>query len=114
MINREIFALRVNKLLDAAALSKVSLAKSLGITKQSLNSWLTGKALPTADKLHELAAFFNVSADYLLGLTDNPHINKQIVPDTDDVVYLDAQSPALTPEELDALRALIRERENKD
>ena len=37
------------------------------------------KANPKSDRLQEIADYFNVSTDYLLGRTDNPNIAKDIV-----------------------------------
>ncbi len=73
MINRKIFSKTVIELLARDGKSKAALARDMSITRQTINSWLTLQALPTADKLDELADYFNVSIDYLVGRDDVPN-----------------------------------------
>lgn len=47
------------------------LAKELKLSNASISYWETGKQEPSAEALFKLAKYFNVSADYLLGLTDD-------------------------------------------
>ena len=51
-------------------LSQMALAKILGISQQTIGSWETGRTSPDLETLVKIAKFFNVSTDYLLGLTD--------------------------------------------
>ena len=46
------------------------LAKALGVTRPTVVGWADGKNLPDIDSLEKIARLFNVSADYLLGLSD--------------------------------------------
>lgn len=45
-------------------------AKVLGITRQQYQLYESGKRKLPVDKLKILCEFYNVSADYILGLTD--------------------------------------------
>lgn len=47
-------------------------AKSIGVSRQALGKWANGETVPDILDLKKLAKYFNVSADYLLGLTGNP------------------------------------------
>ncbi len=47
------------------------LAKELGLSNASISYWETGKQMPTAEAIYKLAVYFDVSADYLLGITDD-------------------------------------------
>lgn len=47
------------------------LAKELGLSNASISYWETGKQEPTAEAIFKLAKYFNVTADYLLGLSDD-------------------------------------------
>lgn len=49
--------------------------KATGIATSTLSDWKKGKSTPKADKLAKIADYFDVSTDYLLGKTDQPHIN---------------------------------------
>lgn len=76
MLNRDIFSDRLKKLKKDHDVSSVNLAAVLGIKKQSVSTWESKKTIPSTDKLVELADFFHVSIDYLVGRTDNPEINR--------------------------------------
>ena len=49
-----------------AKLSQEELANLLSIDRSTVAKWETGKALPRADKLMDLARFLNCSIDELL------------------------------------------------
>ncbi len=70
-----IFAERLSGLLQAVKSEKgiiqEDVAKATGITRQSLGKWANGENVPDILDLKKLAEYFGVSADYLLGLTDN-------------------------------------------
>lgn len=61
---------RLKELREDKHLSQVGLANATGLSKSAIGRWELGQAEPTASALITLAKFFNVSADYLLGLTD--------------------------------------------
>lgn len=52
-------------------MTRVDLAKKLGISYSTLKSWMAGKTEIPCSKIVEMAQLFNVSTDYLLGI-DNP------------------------------------------
>jgi transcriptional regulator with XRE-family HTH domain len=41
------------------------------VSNASISYWETGKQEPCAEAIYKLAAYFGVSADYILGLTDD-------------------------------------------
>lgn len=53
-------------------LSQMAFAKLFGVSQQTIGSWETNRTSPDLESLSRLASFFNVSIDYLLGLTDIP------------------------------------------
>lgn len=53
------------------------LADILGITQDSVSLWENGKRIPDTQYIIAMAKFFDVSADYLLGL-NNEYQNLQI------------------------------------
>ena len=59
-----------NKMLTA--LTQMAFAKLFGVSQQTIGSWETNRTSPDLESLSKLANFFNVSIDYLLGLTDIP------------------------------------------
>ena len=58
--------------------SQEYLAEKLGVTRQTISKWENGTAMPDLKKLIELADFFEVSMDDLLGLD-----YKMVAPDND-------------------------------
>nr|DAN44643.1 MAG TPA: repressor protein [Caudoviricetes sp.] len=63
---------RIKDLADKHRISLNDLEDKLGISRNSLYG--IKKANPKSDRLQEIADYFNVSTDYLLGRTDNPAI----------------------------------------
>jgi len=64
------FTERFNELLKQSGKTQVEIAKALNITKQCVNDYKTGKSVPSLETLYALCKYLDVSADYLLGLTD--------------------------------------------
>lgn len=54
-------------------LAQVAAAKRIGITQQGWARYESGKVLPNPELLHQICCKFGVSADYLLGLSDDRH-----------------------------------------
>ena len=65
-----LFSQRLTELLKEKNLSKRALAQRLGVSAMSISDWSNGKVQPTAENIYLCALFFDVSADYLLGLED--------------------------------------------
>ena len=51
-------------------------ASNIGITERNYQRYEANDQRPSFDILISLADFYNVSLDYLVGLTKNPEINK--------------------------------------
>ena len=47
-----------------------------GIEQALLSKFENGDRIPPTETLMQLADFYNVSMDYIMGRTDNPEINK--------------------------------------
>lgn len=54
-------------------LKQEDVASVLGLTRQAYYFYETGKANPPSQKIVDLANAYNVSADYLLGRSDEPY-----------------------------------------
>ena len=60
----------INRLKDlriARQISQKDFAKRLGVSQQTVASWEVGRTEPANDALKNIADYFNVSTDYLLG-----------------------------------------------
>ncbi|MCH5205857.1 MAG: helix-turn-helix transcriptional regulator [Oscillospiraceae bacterium] len=60
------FSERFRGLRKKSGLSQEELAEKLNVSRQAVSKWETGAAVPTADKLAEIADFFGVSLDMLM------------------------------------------------
>lgn len=59
---------RIKKLREQNGYTQTDLAKHLGITRSSVNAWEMGISVPSTQYIVELAQFFKVSTDFLLGV----------------------------------------------
>ncbi len=71
---REIFSQRVKQLRLSKGVSQQQVADALGITKPGYQNYEYGRKTPSFAVLPLLADFFDVSTDYLLGRSDDPHL----------------------------------------
>lgn len=62
---------RIKELRLQMQLTQSELAKRTGLLQSSIAYWEIGKNVPDSNKIIILAEFFDVSTDYLLGLSDN-------------------------------------------
>jgi transcriptional regulator with XRE-family HTH domain len=72
MFRQEIFCERLRSLRQSHDLTLEQLANELGLVKQTINNWEKGVRAPSLEASIALAEYFNVSLDYLVGLSDNP------------------------------------------
>ena len=64
------FKNRINLLLKNKKMSQNELAKKIYMSQSIVNNYCTGKREPSLEVLIAICKALNVSADYLLGLTD--------------------------------------------
>lgn len=57
-------------------LSQISLQMKTGIEQALISKYETGVRIPPTETLIILSDFFDVSIDYILKRTENPHINR--------------------------------------
>ena len=72
------FGKNIKALRLEAELTGEELALKFGLTKSAVSSWERRSRFPDEKLLKDLAAFFNVSVDFLLGVSD---IRNPISPD---------------------------------
>ena len=65
---------RLNELKSSNNFMQKQIAEGAGIPLRTYQRYENGEREPPASIIISLANFFNVSADYLLGRTDNPTI----------------------------------------
>lgn len=65
----------IRMLRQARGLSQVDLGKRLNVSKQSISNWENDNIMPSVETLVQMADFFSVSTDYLLGRTDKQYLD---------------------------------------
>ena len=93
-----------------------------GVSEVGAWQWENNIYTPRYDKLKKLAELFNVSIDYLLGVTDNPTIEKKKASDgelknNEFLIAFDAYSNELTDDDkkliLSITKELVNQKKNK-
>ena len=72
MKTKTIFGERIRKLRQQAGLQQKELGEQLGLSNNAIGMMERGHRGTTIEKLALMAELFHVSADYLLGITDDP------------------------------------------
>ena len=62
---------RIRSLREDRDLRQIDVANATGIDQKTLSNYETGKTNPDSYALIKLADFFEVTIDYLVGITDN-------------------------------------------
>lgn len=70
MFDNKLFSSRLTALRRSEKLTLERLGEVLGVSKQTASRWETGDRLPSLDTAYEIARYFNVTLDYLVGLSD--------------------------------------------
>ena len=68
-------------------ITQEELAVALGVTNQAVSKWESGKCYPDMTLLPDMASFFDISIDELLGYE---HSNKKVSLDTEDTLLSQA------------------------
>jgi len=90
-------ALRIER-----GLTQEELADAVGVHRGAIANYETGRRDPEALVLLRLAKYFNVSSEYLMGLTDDPRRNKNLPPGWEQVLAKAAQHH-MSPDEVTRL-----------
>lgn len=64
---------RIKSLRKTNNLTQTDFGKLFGVGKTTISSYETGNSTPNDDIKKEICNYFNISMDYLLGLTDSTH-----------------------------------------
>ncbi len=65
---KKVFPVRLRALMRIYKVSQACLASAIGVQRQTISLYMTGQSNPDWEKLAAVASYFNVTADYLIGL----------------------------------------------
>lgn len=110
------FSYRLKQLRENASLTQYELAKKLNLTQSTIAYYESGKKMPTLENAKIIAELFNISLDYLLGLSDiqnKESIKKQNkIDSSSDEISKEIRN--LSPESQEELKKLIELYKLKD
>ncbi len=81
-----LFAHRLKELREQKGLKQKELAKLINVSQKTISAYETGRAQPPMQTLQELAKIFDVTVDFLLGITDSP--TKSVSNKISEVLYI--------------------------
>lgn len=70
------FGQRLNELRNTKNMSQEDLAKQLKISKSAIGMYERDQREPSFELINQIADYFNVTVDYLMGRTNLPNINE--------------------------------------
>lgn len=97
---------RIEKCRKKAGLTQQQLAAELHVQRQIVSYYENGSRKPDIDMLRTLAAFFEVTTDYLLGLTNAPTVDAEIQAICNYTGLSESSVKALHREQSEAVRFL--------
>ncbi len=74
---------RIKQLREQNNYTQTYIAKSLGVTRSCVNAWEMGISVPSTQYIVELAQFFHVSTDFLLGVNSTVTVSVSGLDDAD-------------------------------
>lgn len=105
---------KIKELAKRRGISLQKVAEDLGFSVNYL--YTLKEKTPKSDRLQEIADYFNVSTDYLLGRTDNPRIAKDdnnsvaidLKKDAEETFFFDGHE--LNDEDIDLITSILETR----
>lgn len=97
---RKIFSENLNRIINRRGLSQAEIADAIGVSPQTFNTWVMGKAIPRMNKLQALADYFSVPKSALIEeqpIEDKYALLQKVLDDKR--ILFDAAEDA-TPEEI--------------
>lgn len=101
MIGDRIRELRVQK-----RMSQTDLAKAINTSQQAITKWENGKSEPSSSVINNIANYFNVSTDYLLGRTSEELPDKDLSHNQKLIAY--SIDPDISDEERQAIIEMVQ------
>lgn len=84
---------RLRSLRESKNLKQSELAQAFNVSQSTIAMWESGKRDPDSDSIKQIADYFNVSIDYLLGRSQFPHEGEVAAASTNGDFSYDDLSP---------------------
>ncbi len=80
MINIEKFSERLEDLIRDKGMDNKTFAREVGVPESCISYFINSLRMPTITTLVKIADYFNCSADYVLGITENTNSSFKVCP----------------------------------
>ena len=97
---------KIRELRSIHRMSQTDLAKAIHVSQQAITKWENGKSEPSSTAINQLANYFDVSSDYLLGRTSNKLPDKNMTTNQKLIAY--SIDPDTSDEERDAIIEMVK------
>lgn len=87
-------------------MSQTELARAVHASQQAVTKWENGRSEPSSSAIADIANYFNVSSDYLLGRTTNRIPDKDLSKNQKLVAY--SIDPDISDEERQAIIEMVQ------
>ena len=104
----KVFGKRIKQLRKQHRLTQSELGEMVGLTQQSITAWETGRTYPDVYTLIRLAMLYEVSVDWLLGLTETSEPSPMLLRRSCGIRRENRWEWQLSPELRQALLELVR------
>jgi transcriptional regulator with XRE-family HTH domain len=94
---------RIKELANAKNVSLAQIERDMNFSNGVISTWKKGKA--SSEKVAQLAKYFDVSTDYLLGISDNEHGKVDLA--SHDAIYT-YEGRKIPDEDLEVIRRLLK------
>lgn len=105
------FAAILRELRKSRDLSQGDLAKALSVHQTAVSQWETGRTMPDIDTITQVAKYFHISTDYLLGRNDDPNTSAppSAANDIDDIRFalFGDVAAEITDEDMEDVRLVV-------
>lgn len=97
---------RIKELCAERGITMGKLEEDLGIGTSLIRKWKANTS-PSIDKVRVIAEYFNVSSDYLIGMSDIPSSAEELISD-EDFVSLQRAKSKMSPQDRERMMKMIR------
>lgn len=97
---------RIQKLCEEKGISISRLETDCGFSNATIKKWKE-KSTPGVDKIKTIAQYFDVTIDYILGMTDIPSSVDEIIGDND-IVSLQRARSKMSPSDRQRMMQMLR------
>ena len=99
---------KILTLLEQKGIEQQQFALAIGVNKQKISEWKSGKTKSYMKYIDKIAEFLSVSTDYLLGADEKPSINMRDVNGNNNSIGSNIYNKEISPEINDDTRELVQ------